>query len=226
MKKRTPVDRRRLGVDQITPPAQSAGRYAQRPSIMRDAHTAPVQRFDVHRPERLDRLRSPVGRQRASLPSAPFKPFFAFDFRFGAQSLVADERVQPTRKCRLGQAMLTTISPLRQPTSLPCLHVNQPPFAARPVLEAFRSHRRTSNVRRSPIWTARADLRNRAETGRLRSDHGRQDKSTASGRAHVVVWIGDFRHLACPTCCRSRLKHQRFQCPERHPSDQRKRSQT
>ena len=28
------------------------------------------------------------------------------------------------------------------------------------------------------------------------ADHGRQDKSAASGRAHVVVWIGDFRHLA------------------------------
>ena len=51
-------------------------------------------------------------------------------------------------------------------------------------------------MRRSPIWTARAYLRNRAETGRLRADHGRQDKSAAFGRAHVVGWIGDFRHLA------------------------------
>ena len=57
-------------------------------------------------------------------------------------------------------------------------------------------------MRRSPIWTARAYLRNSAETGRLRADHGRQDKSAAFGRAHVVGWIGDFRHLADPTCWR------------------------
>jgi len=55
------------------------------------------------------------------------------------------------------------------------------------------------------------------------ADHGRQDKSAAFGRAHVVGWIGDCRHLAHPTCWRLRSKRQRFQCSERHPGDQRRR---
>jgi hypothetical protein len=57
------------------------------------------------------------------------------------------------------------------------------------------------------------------DVGRRGPDHGRQDKSAASGRAHVVVWIGVFRRLAHPTYWRFRLKRQRFQCPERHPGD-------
>ncbi len=60
--------------------------------------------------------------------------------------------------------------------------------------------------------------------GRRGTDHGRQDKSAAFGRAHVVGWIGDFRHLAHPTCWRFSLKRQEFQCPKRHPGDRRTRS--
>jgi hypothetical protein len=58
-----------------------------------------------------------------------------------------------------------------------------------------------------------------ADVGSRGPDQGRQDKRAASGRAHVVGWIGDFRHLADLTCWRFRLKRQRFQCPERHPGD-------
>jgi hypothetical protein len=49
------------------------------------------------------------------------------------------------------------------------------------------------------------------------ADHGRQDKSAASGRAHVFGWIGDIRRLACRTCWRFCQKHQGFQRPNRHP---------
>jgi hypothetical protein len=35
-------------------------------------------------------------------------------------------------------------------------------------------------------------------SGWERADHGRQDKSAASGRAHVAGWIGDFRRLTHP----------------------------
>src|SRR5208282_1986507 len=52
------------------------------------------------------------------------------------------------------------------------------------------------------------------------ADHGRQDKSAASGRAHMVGRIGDFRHLAHLTRWRFLLKRQRFQCAERHLLDQ------
>ena len=51
---------------------------------------------------------------------------------------------------------------------------------------------------------------NRTLTGRLRADHGRQDKSAAFGRAHVVGRIADFRHLVDPTCWRFRQKHKIF----------------
>jgi hypothetical protein len=58
--------------------------------------------------------------------------------------------------------------------------------------------------------------------GRKDTDHGRQDKSAASGVAHVVGSLGDFRHPANPTCWRFRLKRQPVQCPERHPRDRRR----
>jgi hypothetical protein len=63
-----------------------------------------------------------------------------------------------------------------------------------------------------------------SDVGRKGPDHGRQDKSAASGAAHVFGWTGDFRHPANPTCWRFRLKHERFQCSERHPPDWRKHS--
>jgi hypothetical protein len=56
-----------------------------------------------------------------------------------------------------------------------------------------------------------------SDVGRKGPDHGRQDKSAASGRAHVVGWVGDFRHLAHPTYWRFLPKHQQFQSSERHP---------
>jgi hypothetical protein len=71
--------------------------------------------------------------------------------------------------------------------------------------------------------------RQRAKTGRLReapgADHGRQDKSAASGRAHLIGWVGDFRHLANLTGWRSRQKHQQSQCAERHLHNQGRRAQ-
>ncbi len=51
------------------------------------------------------------------------------------------------------------------------------------------------------------------------SDHGRQDKSAACGQAHVVGWVGDFRHLGHACCWRFCRQHQRFQCLKRHPCD-------
>ena len=64
-----------------------------------------------------------------------------------------------------------------------------------------------------------------ANVGSRGPDQGRQDKSAAFGRAHVVGWIGDFRRLAYRTCWRFRQKHQDFQCAKRHPCDRRVRSQ-
>ena len=57
-----------------------------------------------------------------------------------------------------------------------------------------------------------------ANVGRRGAEAPTMDgKIPAFGRAHVVGWIGDFRHLAHLTCWRVRLKHQRTQCPKRRP---------
>jgi hypothetical protein len=45
--------------------------------------------------------------------------------------------------------------------------------------------------------------------------NGRQDKSADLGRAHVVGWIGYFRHSARRTCWRSPLISKKFQRSER-----------
>ena len=56
-----------------------------------------------------------------------------------------------------------------------------------------------------------------ADVGSRGPDQGRQDKSAASGVAHVFGWTGDFRHLAHPAGRRFSQGHQRFQCPKRRP---------
>ena len=65
-----------------------------------------------------------------------------------------------------------------------------------------------------------------ADVGSKGPDQGRQDKSAAAGRAHVVGWIGDFRCPGHPSRWRLCPKRERFQCPERHLGDQRRRSTT
>jgi hypothetical protein len=46
--------------------------------------------------------------------------------------------------------------------------------------------------------------------------NGRQGKSAASGRAHVVVFVDYFRNFENLPCWRSGWNIQRFQSPERH----------
>jgi len=234
---RSPIARRLAGVDQITPSRHAVRRDAVRIAVVAHRHSAPSLRLDVHRPERLEgaiaRVRADAETKAgaplpalflslAALLTAQFRPIF----RMLASRFLANQVPQPSIESRLCQTVLTAILRPTHPAPTPSLDVNQPPGLARLVLEMSQIHRSSSTLRRSPTSRAIALLNLGAETGRLHSGHGLQDKSAASGRAHVVVWIGDFRHLACPTCWRFRLKHQRFQCPERHPSDQRKRSQT
>jgi hypothetical protein len=80
----------------------------------------------------------------------------------------------------------------------------------------FSSQRTLSQNRASPdtVESRRRRWPRRERDPRLRG----QDKSAASGRAHVVGWIEDFRHLGHPACWRFRSKRQQFQCSDRHPS--------
>jgi hypothetical protein len=63
-----------------------------------------------------------------------------------------------------------------------------------------------------------------ADVGSKGPDQGRQDKSAAFGRAHVVGWIGDFRHPRHPARWRFLSNPQRFQIPERQLCDRQRRS--
>ena len=59
----------------------------------------------------------------------------------------------------------------------------------------------------------------RVVEGRHRNPtHGRQDKSAAAGRAHVVGWTGYFGKSAHRACWRSHAKVQQIQRPKRRRS--------
>jgi hypothetical protein len=90
--------------------------------------------------------------------------------------------------------------------------------ARRPVRRRAASHNSASS---DTLATRRRRWPEREQRPRLR----RQDKSAAFGRAHGVVWSGDFRRLAYWTCWRFRQKHQDFQCAKRHLCDRRVYSQ-
>ena len=167
MKSRAPVDRYRLRVEQIAPSTQAMRRDVEGGRVVSDPQTAPVQRFDMHRPERLDCLRLLADRQRFALPTATFEPFLQLDFHRRMQGFVAHQHLQPARERRLRKAMTTTVTTLRQAAPAPRLDVDRPPFAPRLVLEVSRPHRRSSHVRRNPIWTAKACQQNCAGTGCL-----------------------------------------------------------
>ena len=225
MKMRSPVDLDVANFEKAAPSLQAVQRQMMRFGISLRAHPGPSHRLDVHRPVSLDGLGPHVGRQ-ANMPfTSAFALFLAQQFGLRLQGFFVHQSLPPAQERRLSEPMLRAIATLRQAAALPCLHVNRPPFTSAFVLEVFRSHRRFSNAAENLKWYENALLKSCAETGRLRADHGRQDKSAAFGRAHVVGWIGDFRRLACWTCWRFRQKHQDFQCPKRHPCDRRAHSQ-
>ena len=196
---------------------------------MRGRRSAPGHRFDVHRPERLNGYR-PLRR------AQPGFPRFARRRRLMLQDYCFANDGQPPPERAHVESMLPAIALPRKTATTPRLDVDRPPCPPSCVLEMFRTHRRSSNARRNPIWTANAPPIRCARTGRLPlagfvarsaigcADHGRQDKSAASGRAHVVGWIGVLGRSANPTCWRFRPKRERSQSPERHPSNRRKHS--
>ena len=193
---RSPVDLDVANFEKAAPSLQAVQRQMMRFGISLRAHPGPSHRLDVHRPVSLDGLGPHVGRQ-ANMPfTSAFALFLAQQFGLRLQGFFVHQSLPPAQERRLSEPMLRAIATLRQAAALPCLHVNRPPFTSAFVLELFRSHRRFSNAAENLKWYENALLKSCAETGRLHADHGRQDKSAASGRAHVVGWIGDFRRLA------------------------------
>jgi hypothetical protein len=82
--------------------------------------------------------------------------------------------------------MPTAIRGTRNAAAPPGLDVNRPPLASGFVLEMFWTHRRFSNAAENPKWNENALPESCARFGRLHTSHGRQGKSAAFGRAHVV----------------------------------------
>ena len=232
---RSPVYIHLAVVQPVAPFAQIGRRQMQGGGVLPHAHPAPVHRLDVHRPERLDRAIAHVGAHAETKAGAPFPTLFLslaslltmqfhLIFRLLAGRFLAGQVVQPATERRRRQTMLTAILRPTKPALTPGFDVNPPPGLARLVLETSQIHRSSSTLRRSLTCRAIALPNRGAETGRLRADHGRQDKSAAFGRAHVVGWIGDFWHPANLTCWRFRPKRERSQSPERHPLARRVRS--
>jgi len=69
---RTPVDFNPAVVEPVTPFAERIGRQRQRRSIFAYAHSAPVHRLDMHRPERLHGAIAHI-RAHAKASSQPLK---------------------------------------------------------------------------------------------------------------------------------------------------------
>jgi hypothetical protein len=216
MKMRPPVDFQLASSEKITPASQAGQRDAQRCSVVDGAQSAPAQRFDVHRPERLHRLTSLVAGQPKMPFAATLAPFLTLQFRFYLQGVCVDKHSQPSHKRRLREPVLCAIAALRQTAPLPRLDVNRPPFASGFVLEMFRTHRRFSNAAENPIWNDSALSGSRARFGRLHNSHGWQDKSPDVRRGQVVGWIESFAHSTRSPCWRAANKVQRIQSAERH----------
>jgi len=116
---------------------------------------------------------------------------------------VWDSEVVPLLKSVAGLRPVAILA-LRQAAPLPRLDVNRPPFAARPVLEVFRPHRRSSNVRRYPIWTATARPKRCAGTGRLQTPNydGKIKAPTSVGRMWLVGLDFPVGSRPCPAAAR------------------------
>src|SRR6266702_4992455 len=168
MKVRAPVDFHLVVVDQIAPPPQAVLRYAMCPGIRFHAHSAPSHRFDVHRPERLHGSAALVLRHRTPLLAEPLPTFLSAQFRTYFQGFGVNQMPQPAIECAAAETMLTTIFALAQTASSPRFNVYRPKRTERLVLEIFRTHRRSSNAARNPIWNDNALSESGAGLGRLR----------------------------------------------------------
>jgi hypothetical protein len=153
-------------------------RQLHRRGIGEELHSAPVQRLDMHRPER---LRRPVAHIRSDSEPALLllseRLFSLFPGALAAQfrpiflelkcSLVAGQPLQPTPQGVLGQTLLLAVFADPETAATPRFDVQRPPFAARSVLEMFGSNRRISTAAENSKWNDNTPGGRRAGTGRL-----------------------------------------------------------
>jgi hypothetical protein len=83
MKPRSPVNFDLATIDQSSPAAKASFRELRRRGMLRERHSAPVQRLDMHLPERLRRLVALVRRQLERSSFASPSTLVALGFRQG-----------------------------------------------------------------------------------------------------------------------------------------------
>ncbi len=175
MKMGPPVDLNFPVLESVMPFAQTPGRKRQSSRIFANAHAAPIHRFDMHCPERLDGLVAHIRAHTITLSLRLLASFFALLTTFFTDAILADSTclraasspARPTRKDVPRQTMLSTIERLRKATAAPRFDVNQPEGLTRLVLEMSRPHRRSFLPRRNPICYEVASAKVRAGSRRL-----------------------------------------------------------
>jgi len=163
----------------IAPFLQTRRQKRLRSRIFAYAHAAPVHRFHVHRPERLNAARAHVRAHRIKPTLTPLPVllplltlFFTAQlsqiFRMLTGSLFTREILKPARKDVPRQTVFSTIDRLRKATAAPRLNMQRP---IKPVclFPGTLSHRRSSNARRNPICREVASSKGCVGTGRLRT---------------------------------------------------------
>src|SRR2546430_16342211 len=139
MKMRTPVDFNLALVQPVAPFAQRIARQTQSSSVFANAHSAPVHRLDMHRPERLRAAIVHVCAHTKAPPLASLQSFFsllttlfAAQFRLIfhklAHSFLASRMLEPARESFFVKSMLMAIFGLRNAAALPRLDVSRPPL--------------------------------------------------------------------------------------------------
>jgi hypothetical protein len=165
MNTRSPIDLQRVRVESGAPHTQAIQRDTVSVRVLFGRQTTPVQRLNVHRPERLCGFGAIVARQRFSRSLAPFPCFLSLLLHLA-------ESLSPAVKCALAQLMAATIFGTTDAAATPCFNMHLPVRPARAVLEfplEPRLHRCSSSMlRRSSTWSAIAHESKRASPGRFR----------------------------------------------------------
>ena len=174
MKIRAPVNLHFAAVEQITLAAQTDQRKIVSVGAMRGAQSAPVQRFDMHRPERLNGDRALRFAQRRWPSTAALTTLFAQKFCCFSRGFRAFELLEPAIERRLVEPMIATIFGARKSAPARRFNMRRPVGTPCRVLELFRAHRRSSHVRENPICREIALPSERAEFGHLRCRSSRR----------------------------------------------------
>jgi len=177
------------GSDADVPAAQTVRRKIVSAGVMRGAQSAPVERFDMHRPERLNGDRALRFAQRRWPSTVALTTLFAQKFCCFSRGFRAFELLQSAIERRLvsrwSRQYLVRESPLR-----PRFNMRRPVGTPCRVLQSFRAHRRSSHVRENPICREIALLSKRAEIGRLPSCRPRARlKQPCRLRARICLHI-------------------------------------